>query len=309
MTEAVVLLDNRERIVVANAAFWLLTGRAPGELLGRSPSCLSWKRDTPGNDGPATLPWQETLADGAPCKRQRLTYIDDAGSTRILSAGTAAITDPDGRARGVLLTLDDITVTEELNAEHAGLVAQLARSREELHRKNEELQILATTDLLTGGLTRRALFENFHRMWSHAQRRRAPLACIMIDVDHFKAVNDKHGHSAGDQVLREVGLRLREAVRTEDLVGRYGGEEFCVIAPDTPITGARVLAERIRESIQSAPCAGLSVTVSLGIAVMNARTPSFEALIATADNGLYAAKRSGRNRVAVGDPPDIARAA
>ena len=131
----------------------------------------------------------------------------------------------------------------------------------------------------------------------------------MIDIDHFKLVNVRHGHATGDKVLAEVGQRLRECVRTSDVVGRYGGEEFCVIAPGTNIAQTEMLAERIRGAVEAAPCGGLAVTVSIGIAAKEPQIPSFEALMARADSGLYSAKRAGRNRVMAGVTPDISKAA
>lgn len=131
----------------------------------------------------------------------------------------------------------------------------------------------------------------------------------MIDIDHFKLVNDKHGHATGDKVLAEVGHRLRDLVRTSDIVGRYGGEEFCIIAPETNLAQSELLAERIRRAIESSPCGGLAVTVSLGIAARDPQTSGVEALIARADSGLYCAKRAGRNRVVIGVATDISKAA
>jgi diguanylate cyclase (GGDEF)-like protein len=142
----------------------------------------------------------------------------------------------------------------------------------------------------------------------HAMARRngSPLAVLMIDVDYFKRINDTHGHAIGDEVLRKVATRLARRLRGHDLLGRYGGEEFCVIAPDADIGGALTLAESLRETIASIPFAtehgGLSITISVGIShcpsnVMRELTK----VLAEADAALYTAKQTGRNKAVLFD--------
>jgi len=130
--------------------------------------------------------------------------------------------------------------------------------------------LLAITDELTGLLNRRAFFDRARREFDRAKRYKKPLAAIMIDLDHFKQVNDTYSHAVGDQVLTEVALRIRETVRTLDIVGRYGGEEISIVAPETSLKGALQLAERLRCNIGTVPIetsAGfLHVTVSVGVA-------------------------------------------
>lgn len=307
MTDAVVLLDDDAKIVTANRTFWSLTQEMPEALLGKSPDTLQWACERSTNLD--CLPWRATLQDGVTRTRHRVLLNCAAGAPRMLSASSSAILGLTGRPMGVLVILDDVSEMEAQLKENASLLAEVACASEDLRRKNEELQILATTDPLTGCCNRRALFEQFNRFWMLTSRNNDPLGCIMIDIDHFKMVNDKHGHATGDKVLAEVGLRLRELVRASDVVGRYGGEEFCVIGPETDLRQTEMLAERIRRAIEAAPCGGLNVTVSLGIAARDATTPGFEALIARADSGLYAAKRAGRNRVMIGSASDISKAA
>jgi diguanylate cyclase (GGDEF)-like protein len=125
----------------------------------------------------------------------------------------------------------------------------------------------------------------------------------MLDLDRFKLVNDRHGHGAGDDVLREVARRLRDTVRETDLPARYGGEEFAVLLPETDLATARDVAERIRLAVAQAPVSTrkgpLTVTLSAGVAVIDEHTPNLAALFDAADAALYAAKEAGRNRVAV----------
>lgn len=167
-------------------------------------------------------------------------------------------------------------------------------------RTDREILELAMTDSLTGIPNRRALME----LAEHALARRggAPMALMMIDVDHFKRINDTLGHPAGDAVLKQVARLLAGRLRGGDVLGRYGGEEFCVLAPDTDTEGARTLAESLRDIIAYRPLHAenneLKVTVSIGVACCpNDKTRELKDLLAEADAALYAAKEAGRNRV------------
>jgi diguanylate cyclase (GGDEF)-like protein len=166
-------------------------------------------------------------------------------------------------------------------------------------RSDREIMLLAMTDSLTQVPNRRALMERAEQ--ALARRSGSPLALLMIDVDHFKLINDNHGHPAGDEVLREVASRLSERLRGYDLLGRYGGEEFCVVAPDTDAEGSLVLAESLRKTIASAPFVTenekISVSISIGISNCPVNvTRELKAVLAEADAALYTAKQTGRNK-------------
>jgi diguanylate cyclase (GGDEF)-like protein len=164
----------------------------------------------------------------------------------------------------------------------------------------------AFQDALTGLYNRRHFDERLTSELAAAQRHGRPLSLVLVDIDHFKKVNDEHGHLAGDEALKMVAFVLRGAVRKEDVLARYGGEEFCVIARETALEGARVLAERIRLAVEHSHFAWqgqpLGVTVSIGVTV-SVGAAAFEPgrserdLLALADRALYAAKEQGRNRV------------
>jgi len=165
-----------------------------------------------------------------------------------------------------------------------------------------QLRQRATTDELTGLDNRRHFFDIGNREFATARRYGGELAAIMLDIDHFKRINDEYGHAVGDDVIRVVGLRLREAVRDVDIVGRYGGEEFGVVLPKTGGAAAGT-ARRILETISSAPvetgAGAMEITVSAGVAVLSPGDRDLNALLYRADRALYDAKAAGRNCVVV----------
>lgn len=173
---------------------------------------------------------------------------------------------------------------------------------------HERLLITGMTDPLTGLHNRRYLDRRLDEEVSRAQRYRQPLSAIFVDADHFKRVNDTHGHAAGDAVLREIASRIRSCLRASDIAVRYGGEEFCLVLPQTSLVDANRLAERIclkiaTDCIPTDQGAPLDITVSLGVSEMpeivdESRPGNLgELLLSRADSALYEAKESGRNRV------------
>ena len=168
----------------------------------------------------------------------------------------------------------------------------------ELERR---LSNLARSDQLTGLLNRHTFFEMLKEKWSAAPDDDAPVGCAMIDVDHFKAVNDEHGHLVGDAVLRSIARVVTQSCREDDHACRYGGEEFCVLLLDSGEDGAMRWAERCRSSIAGTPLAArgktISVTASFGVAEKIPSTATPEDLLDAADQALLVAKRSGRNQV------------
>lgn len=180
-------------------------------------------------------------------------------------------------------------------------------------RADREVMHLAMTDSLTQVPNRRALIDQAER--TLARRGGQPVAVLMIDVDHFKRINDKHGHPVGDAVLRQIAALLMNRLRRHDIMGRYGGEEFCVVAPDADAENAHRLAEALRELVASTPLSTeqgeLSVSISIGFTCCQANGEKpLDAVLAEADAALYAAKQAGRNRVARFQPqaPDTAEA-
>ena len=183
-------------------------------------------------------------------------------------------------------------------------VIQRAQMVESTMADNARLEQLAQTDPLTQLLNRRALTERITAEMERALRYDSSMALLMIDLDHFKSVNDTYGHLVGDDVLRDVAALLIATIRSTDMVARYGGEEFLVLLPETDDAGAESFAERIREAVEQHPFGGranqapLKLTTSVGVATFPAaRIESVEDLFARADAALYRAKADGRNRV------------
>ncbi|HEU4426696.1 MAG TPA: diguanylate cyclase [Pilimelia sp.] len=259
------------------------------------------------------------------------TVLDSARAWSVLSnlSGTLVETVPDGQPQpfgdvlgpsrswlgipvaergeplGVLLVAGNHELTQDGAVELAAALAGQGMTAFENARLFSEVRRLATIDGLTGLYTRNHFFAEADRQLRVARRYQRPVAAIMLDIDHFKRINDTYGHPVGDEVIRVVAERLREAARDSDVVGRYGGEEFAVLTPETGGPAAR-LAERLREVVGREPVptdAGpLPVTISVGIAHLDSGGEQLRELLARADAALYEAKQNGRNRVAVARP-------
>jgi two-component system cell cycle response regulator len=190
--------------------------------------------------------------------------------------------------------------------------ARVKRLQDELRQRNEELDRVSRTDALTSLRNRRHVEEYLAKLVSLARRNVEPIAVLLIDIDRFKSVNDTYGHDGGDTVLREIAGRMAGRIRLEDMLGRWGGEEFLVVLPNTAAEGAAELAERLRQVVADEPCrlAGgeaIQVTISVGCAA--SLVDDAGRLVRSADAAMYAAKQSGRNRVVVAPSDDLARPA
>ena len=189
--------------------------------------------------------------------------------------------------------------------------SRIVELQSELIASRDALEVLATRDSLTGQWNRRAIFDILSREISRSKRQKAPVAVILADVDRFKHINDSYGHLAGDRVLAEIAVRMATGLRTYDSIGRFGGEEFMVVAPECDKAAAQCLAERMRSAIEENPVRlgdnDLKVTVSVGVASGGAALPDMQnILLRAADAALYRAKQKGRNRVEIDDQCEVA---
>jgi diguanylate cyclase (GGDEF)-like protein len=204
------------------------------------------------------------------------------------------------RAQGGDMGVVAIAADADVSQLAAALVAQgsTAYDNATLFARVQELAIV---DELTGIANRRRFFELAERDLAEANRHQRPAVAMMVDIDHFKRVNDTHGHPTGDDVIRTVAARLAHEMRSTDVICRYGGEEFALLIPDTDGEGGRVLAERLRACIADEPVetrsGPLTVSVSIGLSVTGPGRDDVTTLLAAADRGLYQAKQAGRNRV------------
>ena len=219
----------------------------------------------------------------------------------------------DGVHIGTLCVLD--TRPRDLTPTQLRLLQRLGRqvmALIELRARGAALEQLARRDELTGLGNRRELTETLERELAHRERYGGDLTVALLDVDHFKAVNDRYGHLAGDEVLRRIGHELTQGRRRVDVVGRYGGEEFLVVLPQTSLQGAQAALEAVRERVARLDLDDVAhaVTVSVGIAAASGQQ-SPQALVGAADQALYTAKALGRNRVVLAgaDAPEGAAAA
>lgn len=287
--DAVLVLDSADRVAMANPAFfeWLGVheppiGKPVGQVLARWPALLATVS--------SELDDQEVFIDH-PVAR----YVDVRRS---------AVSDERGRVRGRVLVLRDINELRladlELRDANERLTAQLVM----IQTLQDGLREQALRDPLTGLYNRRYLEETIGRELARAEREGVPLSLLMIDLDHFKEVNDEHGHAAGDQVLRWFGDLVRTKLRPGDIACRYGGEEFFVLMPSAPLTVSMARAEEIRAAFTplvrtASDNRYLNVTLSAGLAVFPADATTPNELRRCADVALYAAKRAGRDRVLV----------
>ena len=215
------------------------------------------------------------------------------------NVGVLCIAGPEPRT----LSEDELVSLRDLAdlAEHELNVAKLTENQIELAVENEQLERQALVDDLTRIWNRRAIHEIARREMENAQTSGQPCAVLSLDVDHFKEINDRHGHPSGDEVLRVLSARLRAVIRPTDAVGRVGGEEFLIVLPACGADGAATAGERVRKALSAKPIpvsgATLRVTVTVGVASSEGAA-SLEAVLANADNALYCAKRGGRDRVA-----------
>lgn len=289
MQDGVLLVDRDLRIVQSNPrAHGLLPGLTAAA--GRIPPERSREDSCPHHGV------QKVLETGEMCEHQCSIKLP-GGEQRHLHSICAPVEED-----GVILYVVEVVrdVTERVRTEH-----ELEERTAELMSANKMLSKIAITDGLTELYNRRHFDEILSKeIKRYTRKKYSSLTLMMADIDHFKKLNDKHGHLVGDEVLREVAALLREGVRATDTIARYGGEEFAIVLPDTPLDGAEHKAEKIRTKVAEKEFPGqngpVHITISIGVTAYASGTA--EDFVQAADSALYEAKRNGRNRVVVRRP-------
>ncbi len=286
MQDAVLLVDSRGRVIHANPALLGLLGvESLDAVLG----------ETMDEVLPEWLKGQELLSS----EGRRRTFVVSDGQERHFQVNSAPLYwKNQGKEIGTIILLHDITELTHTMQERERLIGALKTTQ-------SELEVLATTDALTGLYNRRFFYQHAEQEFERSARYQRLLSVIMLDVDHFKRINDSHGHAVGDQILCAIADTLKGSVRNVDLLARFGGEEFIVLLPETGQSEALCLAERILNRVKA--CAVLhegkriATTVSAGIADNGGGSGSLEDLIRRADAALYQAKEKGRDRICLAD--------
>ncbi|MGE4299894.1 MAG: diguanylate cyclase [Desulfovibrionaceae bacterium] len=309
-TEGVLIVDARSPelpVVFVNRAYEAMAGFASDEVLGHT--CRLLQHDGAGNESLGSL------CEGARESRNVRVVLRSEkpdGAPVWNEMNIAPVEDEQGDIAYYVGVQHDVTelknnetrlleAQKELRQLNAALEARVVERTRELERANARLVQLATTDSLTGIANRRHFMQQAELELGRAKRYGKHLSLIMFDIDHFKAVNDTHGHQVGDSVLKNLARWVAEALRPSDILGRLGGEEFAVVLAETDLAGAAALAERIRVKVASmrtpAETEPVSVTVSLGVHQFDIAGESVDDALNKADINLYKAKQSGRNRV------------
>ncbi|WP_428483986.1 diguanylate cyclase [Rhodopila sp.] len=283
---AIISLDAEGRIDAVNPSVLRQTGFAEHEIIGQTLDMFR-ARDA----GPAASSTSEQIATA----HRNGWYLEEGwharrdGGRYWCQTLIAARGEGEGHAGTMILGYTVVLRHVTWQATNAGNLRQML-----------------TTDHLTGACNRARFFEVAEREYARSTRHGQPLSLIMIDVDHFKQVNDSYGHGAGDEALKALSRTCMSMLRPSDTFARLGGEEFAVLLPSTELHGAGDLAERLRVSIATTPIRVarqlLHCTASLGCAILNAECSTLSDLLAAADTALYAAKGSGRNRVMLSSP-------
>lgn len=302
LNEGVLVIDRIGNMMLVNTALARIRTDAGPALIGQPIDTLAWLA-APFHERQRTPPWRNVLAGRGASLGRKIRIDGGDGVTRTVVLNCSPIDNGQDRIQGCLLTLSDITELEERTRKLRKALDDLSASQAEIVAKNAELTWLATRDALTGMLNRRTLMAEAEQAFTRSRITGAPLVCLMCDIDHFKSINDRFGHGAGDRVIESAARELAQAVGERGFVGRYGGEEFCVLLVGQTLEQGLHLAEYARAAIEAntGSAIGLddapTVTMSFGATRLVPSIGSTAELIDRADQALYEAKRSGRNRV------------
>ncbi len=291
----VAITDPKGRLMMVNQAFQDSIHRNVDQLVGQPLDAIPFIA----REG--KTPWSVALETA---QRQAGSTVElEIGSNekRSFVVNATPIMDSKDQLAGTLVSFEDVTVLERQKQSLMQALSELEISKEQIHQQNIRLQELASKDALTGCYNRRSLIERIEQDWKSYQENKTGISVAMLDVDHFKKLNDNFGHSVGDEVLKNVARVIRDSVGDQGFVGRYGGEEFCVIITGKTPQRALEIAEGVRRAIQHELAEPYHVTASFGVAGTGSHPVSYQEMLERADQALYAAKQGGRNQVKLWD--------
>jgi diguanylate cyclase (GGDEF)-like protein/hemerythrin-like metal-binding protein/PAS domain S-box-containing protein len=302
-SSALVGIKDRDfRYVFANRALEQAVGIPPGGMIGRRDAEFMAAEAAHGVEARE----RDAIAGGIPIQTEE-DLVFSSGRVVCVSV-RFPYRDPDGIALGSGFVAIDIGERRAMESRTRDALLRAERVIEELRGAIVELEARASTDRLTGLWNRARIEESARHEISRMERYGYPLSLLFIDLDHFKRINDTHGHSAGDDVLRQFAEVARQAMRGTDLLGRWGGEEFLMLCTHTNLAAARILAQRLRQGVSAYRFPGVGqVTASIGVAQCQ-EGESLEHWVARCDRALYRAKSSGRDQVVVDIHPGAATA-
>ncbi|HYQ47568.1 MAG TPA: GGDEF domain-containing protein, partial [Thermodesulfovibrionales bacterium] len=278
-----IILDRDYTIVRANPAYSVLKQVALGDLVGRK--CYEATRKLSAVCEECIV--AKTFRSGDPSAKEKKVTTKH-GTDEWVEIYTYPVIGEEGEVTHVI--------------EYVRYITDRKRADEQRQIFIQELEMLSSVDALTGLLNRRMLYDRLHHEIERVRRYKVDLALMFCDLDNFKEINDTHGHGVGDEVLKRIAGILKTSIRTSDIVGRYGGDEFLVVLPQTSLKGAHDLAERIRASVQEMRYVvvegqSLGTTMSIGVTYYAGGEPGIDALINRIDTALYVSKKAGKNQV------------
>jgi diguanylate cyclase (GGDEF)-like protein/PAS domain S-box-containing protein len=295
MGDGVVVISRDRRIIQTNSAAARLHGMNKSEIVGLACYEALHGRQSPCEDASVTCPVVAIFENQSQTVKLLHSHRNVNGEERQIEITATALRDANGKVLAVVETLRDI-MDNDTDDELVKLVKRLNETQ--IHLKE-----MAVTDELTGLRNRRYIMERLDEEFLRARRSGRPLGLIMLDIDHFKEINDSFGHVYGDLALRVIAARIRSMVRKHDLVGRVGGEEFLVVCPDSSLEDTLIVAERVRntvhEDVISDGVNEVSVALSAGVTMLTDDDANSSRVFSRADTALYRAKDEGRNRVVV----------
>lgn len=293
IADGVVVIDMDHTIIQANSSVAASLGLKKSEMIGRKCYEIIHRRQMPCEGPHIVCPLPHILGEEDNSIKLLHTHYDGSGNERHIEITASPVKNAKGRTIAMVETYRDIM--EKYSDD------ELVKLVKRLNEAQTHLKHVAITDDLTGLRNRRYIIERLGEEFQRAKRTGDPLSLIMLDIDHFKQINDAHGHLFGDVVLRVIAARIRLILRMHDIVGRVGGEEFLVICPESSLEDTGIVAERIRRIINEEMIGDgimeLRVALSAGVTSLQENDVSLEKLFSRADRALYKAKEEGRNRV------------